>query len=133
MMHHQPVPPGREHGFVNRIGMLPEHSTRVFDLLAAHPQVAGMLIGHTHRNRIRRYEQCPHVPFIEVHCAKDYPGGWAHYRLFDDGHFRQEARRTNSARALEHASRCREFFDGGYRRFALGSLGERSFISGLPA
>ncbi len=133
MMHHQPVPPGREHGFVNRIGMLPEHSTRVFDLLAAHPQVAGMLIGHTHRNRIRRYAQCPHVPFIEVHCAKDYPGGWAHYRLFDDGHFRQEARRTNSARALEHASRCREFFDGGYRRFALGSLGERSFVSGLPA
>ena len=62
--------------------------------------------------------------------AKDYPGGWAHYRLFDDGHFRQEARRTASARALEHAARCREFFDGGYRRFALGSLGERSFSSG---
>lgn len=133
MTHHQPVPPGRENGFVNRIGMLPEHSVRVFDLLARHPQVAATLIGHTHRNRVRHYPECPHVPFIEVHCAKDYPGGWAHYRLFDDGHFRQEARRTGSSRALEHAGRCRDFFDGGYRRFALGSLGERSYHSPVRA
>ena len=129
MTHHQPVPPGREKGFVNRIGMLPEHSVRIFDLLSRHPQVAGVLIGHTHRNRIRTYPECPHVPFIEVHCAKDYPGGWAHYRLFDDGHFRQEVRRTPSTRALEHSAKCRDFFDGGYRRFALGSLGERSYTS----
>jgi predicted phosphodiesterase len=131
MTHHQPVPPGREQGFVNRIGMLPEHSVRVFELLQSHPQVAAVLIGHTHRNRIRRYPDCPHVPFVEIHCAKDYPGGWAHYRLFDDGHFRQEVRRTSSARALEHATRCRDFFDGGYRRFSLGTLAERSFTSGL--
>ncbi|MBW2280799.1 MAG: metallophosphoesterase [Deltaproteobacteria bacterium] len=129
MTHHQPVPPGREGGFVNRIGMLPAHSVRVFDLLSRHPQVAAMLIGHTHRNRIRRYPECPHVPFVEIHCTKDYPGGWAHYRLFEDGHFRQEARRTSTARALEHSGACRDFFDGGYRRFSLGSLGERSFSS----
>ena len=32
-------------------------------------------------------------------------------------------RRTSSARALAHSTRCRDFFDGGYRDFALGTLG----------
>jgi hypothetical protein len=70
------------------------------------------------------------VPFIEVNCTKDYPGGWAHYRLFADGSFRQQVRRTSSARALAHSSRCREAFRGLYRNFALGSLGQRSFVAG---
>ena len=129
MTHHQPVPPGRDKGMVNRIGLNPAHSVRIFDLLEQHPQVRAMLIGHTHRNRTRIYSQCPHVPFIEINCTKDYPGGWAHYRLFEDGHFRQEVRRTPSERALAHSTLCSSFFDGGYRRFSLGSLSERSFIS----
>jgi hypothetical protein len=29
-------------------------------------------------------------------------------------------------RALEHSDRCRHLFGGGYRRFTLGSLAERS-------
>ena len=63
------------------------------------------------------------MPFIEVNCTKDYPGGFAHYRLFEDGSFRQEVRRTGSARALAHSTRCRDFFRGGYRDFALGLAG----------
>ncbi len=64
---------------------------------------------------------------------KDYPGGFAHYRIFDDGHFRQEVRRTTSQRALAHSTRCRDFFRGGYRRFALGPLEMRSFVAGGSA
>jgi hypothetical protein len=79
---------------------------------------------------VRRYPASGATPFIEVHCTKDYPGGWAHYRLFEDGSFRQEVRRTGSARALEHSTRCSEMFGGGYRRFALGGLETRSFASG---
>ena len=89
-----------------------------------------MLIGHTHRNRVRRHPAPGRVPFAEVHCTKDYPGGWAHYRLFEDGSFRQEVRRTSSERALAHSTRCRDFFRGGYRDFALGPLGARSFVAG---
>ena len=89
-----------------------------------------MLIGHTHRNRVRRYPASGAIPFIEVNCTKDYPGGCAHYQLFDDGTFRQEVRRTSSARALAHSTRCRDFFDGGYRDFALGTLEARSFVAG---
>lgn len=59
----------------------------------------------------------------------DYPGGFAHYRLFEDGSFLQEVRRTSSERALAHSTRCRDFFRGGYRSFSLGPLPARSFVA----
>jgi len=130
LMHHQPVPPQFSQRFPNRIGMRPEHSLRLLDLIGQHPQVRGVLIGHTHRNRVRRYPQSGATPFVEVNCTKDYPGGWAHYRLYNDGSFRQEVRRTSSERALAHSARCRDFFNGGYRDFVLGSLENRCFSTG---
>jgi hypothetical protein len=133
LMHHHPVPPEHADSYPNTIGINPLHSLRLFDLIGRHPQVKGVLIGHTHRNRVRRHPAAGATPFIEVNCSKDYPGGWAHYRLFEDGSFRQEVRRTGSARALEHSTRCRDLFGGGYRRFALGSLEARSFVAGGAA
>ena len=65
--------------------------------------------------------------FVEVNNPKDYPGGFAHYRLFEDGSFQQEVRRTPSRRALLHSTRCRALFQGGYQHFALGTLEERSY------
>jgi hypothetical protein len=130
LMHHQPVPPEHADSYPNTIGIRPEHSLRFYSLLGGHPQVKGVLIGHTHRNRVRRHPLSGPVPFVEVNCTKDYPGGWAHYRLFADGSFRQEVRRTSSPRALAHSSRCREAFRGLYRNFALGPLGQRSFVVG---
>ena len=130
LMHHQPVPPEHADSYPNTIGIRPEHSLPLFALLGKQPQLRGVLIGHTHRNRVRRYRECGRLPFIEVNCTKDYPGGYALYRLFEDGSFRQEVRRTGSARALAHSSRCRDFFRGGYRDFALGALAQRSFVAG---
>lgn len=128
-MHHQPVPPEHRNTFTNRIGILSEHSLRLFDLIGKNPQISAVLIGHTHQNRVRRYPTAGSVPFVEINCVKDYPGGFAHYRLYDDGSFRQEVRRTSSERALAHSTRCSGFFKGGYRHFALGSLAERSFVA----
>ncbi len=127
MMHHQPVPPEHRDSYPNSIGMEPADSIALFDLLARHPQLRGVLIGHTHRNRVRRYAATGPLPFIEVQCTKDYPGGFGHYTLYEDGSFRQEVRRTSSERALAHSTRCRDFFRGGYRIFSLGTLAERSF------
>jgi predicted phosphodiesterase len=129
LMHHHPVPPEHADRYPNTIGLRPEHSLRLFDLIGCHPQVRGVLIGHTHRNRMRRYPASGPVPFVEVNCTKDYPGGWAHYRLFEDGSFRQEVRRTSTPRALEHSTRCRHCFRGFYRDFALGDLDTRSFAT----
>ncbi|MBM4266333.1 MAG: hypothetical protein FJ144_06950 [Deltaproteobacteria bacterium] len=128
-MHHQPVPPERRHTYPNTIGVRPEDSVPFYELIGRHPQVRAVLIGHTHRNRVRFHPAAGTTPFVEVNCVKDYPGGFAHYRLFEDGHFRQEVKRTSSGRALAHSTRCRGFFAGGYRTFALGSLAERSFVS----
>ena len=130
LMHHQPVPPEKRDSYPNSIGLLPEHSVPFFDLIGANPQVKGVLIGHTHRNRVRRYRAAGDAPFVEVNCTKDYPGGWAHYELFEDGSFRQEVRRTGTARALAHSTRCRDCFKGMYRYFSLGALEERSFVAG---
>ena len=132
LMHHQPVPPEHRDRYPNSIGMQPEHSLRFFDLIGASPHVRGVLIGHTHRNRVRRYRAAGAVPFVEVNCTKDYPGGWAHYELYEDGSFRQEVRRTATPRALAHSTRCRHCFRGFYRDFALGTLEERSFVAGAP-
>jgi hypothetical protein len=129
-MHHQPVPPQHADSYPNTIGIKPAHSMPLFDVIGANPQVRAVLIGHTHRNRVRRYAPSGAVPFIEVNCTKDYPGGFGHYRLFDDGSFRQQVHRTPTPRALAHSTRCATFFQGGYRRFALGSLDSRSFVVG---
>jgi hypothetical protein len=128
-MHHHPVPPERRHEYPNSIGLDPEDSMALCDLVGRHPQVRGALIGHTHRNRIRHYLGSGSVPWVEVNCTKDYPGGWSHYRLFDDGSFRQEVRRTPSERAMRHSSRCRGFFNGFYKHFSLGGLPQRSFAT----
>ncbi len=130
LTHHQPVPPEHAGSYPNSIGIIPEHSTRIFDLLGRNPQVQGVLIGHTHRNRLRRYPASGEIPFVEVNCVKDYPGGFAVYELYDDGTFRQEVRRTSTARALAHSTRCRDFFKGGYRDFALGTLADRCWVAG---
>jgi hypothetical protein len=128
-MHHQPVPPENRRSYPNSIGLVPEDSVPFYELIGAHPQVRAVLIGHTHRNRVRTYPASGATPFVEVNCVKDYPGGFGLYRLFEDGHFRQEVRRTSTARALAHSTRCRDFFAGGYRDFALGPLSSRSFAS----
>jgi hypothetical protein len=127
--HHQPVPPEHRGSYPNSIGMDPNDSLALFDVLTAAPHVKAMLIGHTHRNRVRRYPQAGSIPFVEVNNPKDYPSGFAHYRLFEDGSFRQEVRRTPSERALLHSTRCRSLFGGGYQHFTLGSLEERSYVA----
>ncbi|MDH3687643.1 MAG: metallophosphoesterase [Myxococcales bacterium] len=132
LMHHHPVPPEFIDRYPNSIGIRPEHSLAMFDLVGRFPSVRGVLIGHTHRNRLRRYERSGSVPWIEVNCTKDYPGGWGHYRLYEDGSFRQEVRRTSSERALSHSTKCSGFFNGGYRMFSLGSLEQRSFTIPAP-
>lgn len=130
LMHHHVVPPEFASGPINNIGIQPDDTLRLFSTLARHDHLVGVLVGHTHRNRARRYGRVPHVAFAEVCCTKDYPGGWGHYRLFADGTFRQEVRRISTPTALAHSLRCGRMFDGKYRRFAIGRMTDRCFVAG---
>ena len=129
LMHHQPVPPEHADGYPNSIGIKPEDSLRLFEAVGNCSSVKGVLIGHTHRNRVRYRPESKNVPWAEVANSKDYPGAFAHYRLFEDGSFRQEVRRISSERALAHSTRCSNLFNGMYRHFALGPLEARSFVA----
>ena len=130
VMHHQPVPPAHRDGYPNSIGLLPEDSVRLFAITRRHPSLRAVLIGHTHRNRVRRYAEAGDAPFAETSNSKDYPGSFTHYRLFEDGSFHQEVRRIATPRALAHSTRCRDLFQGLYRNFTLGSLADRCFAVG---
>ena len=38
------------------------------------------------RNHVVRDPRGRDVPFVEVACAKDYPGAWAEYRIYEGGY-----------------------------------------------
>jgi predicted phosphodiesterase len=54
--------------------------------IAAHPNVVGVLSGHTHRNWITPSVLAPGVPFVETAASKEYPGGYTIYKVFTGGY-----------------------------------------------
>ncbi len=66
-------------------------------MIAGRENIVGYLAGHTHTNRVIRYGPTGAVPFVEVACAKDYPGAWAEYRIYEGG-YTQVMRRVAAPR-----------------------------------
>ncbi len=128
LMHHQLVLHGDCRSRPDSIGLRREDSLRLVGLLRDHAQVRGILSGHSHRNRVQYHPALDGVPLVEVCATKDYPGAYAHYRLFADGSFRQEVRRIASRRALRHSEHCRGLPPAGPEA-VLGPLWARSFAS----
>ena len=133
MAHHFPWSPDagtRPDGY---FGIHPDASERLVDLIARRPSITGCFAGHSHRNRVRHFSAAPSVPFVEVACAKDYPGTWAEYRVYEGG-ILQVHHRTSTPDALAWSERCRGLYaDFGvdYAPFALGTIGDHSFT--IPA
>jgi hypothetical protein len=107
-------------------GITPDDSEALADVVTRHENIRGFFAGHTHRNRIRRYERVRNVPFVEVACTKDYPGAWAEYRVYEGG-YTQVVRRVTEADAFDWAELTRGMFLGLYTDYALGPLEERCF------
>jgi predicted phosphodiesterase len=95
-------------------------------LLDRRPNVVAWLAGHTHTNRVVHHPRVREVPFAEVNCAKDYPGAWAEYRMYEGG-FTQVLRRVQRPDARAWSERARAMFQGHYRDLVLGALGDRCF------
>jgi hypothetical protein len=95
-------------------------------LVAGRENIVGYLAGHTHTNRVVRYPLTGDVPFVEVACAKDYPGAWAEYRVYEGG-YTQVMRRVAARAAREWSELGRTMIQGIYRDLVLGTLADRCF------
>jgi 3',5'-cyclic AMP phosphodiesterase CpdA len=103
-----------------------EGSAALIEVVKRRERIAGYFAGHTHTNRVRRYERARNMPFVEVACGKDYPGAWAEYRVFEGG-YTQVVRRISTPDALAWSERCRHMIQGIYRDLVLGTIDDRCF------
>ncbi|MGQ0825616.1 MAG: metallophosphoesterase [Actinomycetota bacterium] len=125
--HHHPWDPGAHERSEHYFGINPDDSEALCAAIARHDSIAGYFAGHTHRNRVRRFEEARSVPIVEIACVKDYPGAWAEYRVYEGGYV-QLARRIATRAALEWTEKTRRMFAGLYRDYALGTLDDRCFV-----
>ncbi len=107
-------------------GINPDDSEALAEVIARRENIAGYFSGHTHRNRVRRFPHARNVPFVEVACTKDYPGGWGEYRVYEGG-YTQMMRRAAARDAMAWTEKTRGMFAGLYRDYALGPLADRCF------
>jgi Icc protein len=126
--HHHPWAPGSRSRSVDYFGIDPDSSEALVEVVARRPEICGYFAGHTHRNRVRRFEATGEVPWVEVACVKDFPGTWAEYRVFEGG-ILQIHRRISTPEALEWSETCRGLYEGvlDYPAYALGTLADRCF------
>ncbi|MCB0964311.1 MAG: metallophosphoesterase, partial [Acidimicrobiales bacterium] len=99
-------------------------------VVARRPAIRGYFAGHTHRNRVRRFDDTGDVPWVEVASVKDYPGSWAEYRIHEGG-IVQVHRRASSSEALAWTEQTRGMYSGLYGWYAFGQLEDRCFA--IPA
>jgi len=125
--HHHPWNPASPERNEHYFGINPDDSEALCAVVDRRPAIAGYFAGHTHRNRVRRFDAARRVPIVEVACVKDYPGAWAEYRVHEGGYV-QLVRRIATSDALAWTERTRHMFAGLYRDYALGELGERCFV-----
>ncbi len=123
--HHHPWEPGSEDRNADYFGVNPNDSEALVKVMDRNPSIAGYFAGHTHRNRVRHFGGVG-IPIVEVSAAKDYPGAWAEYRVYEGG-YTQMVRRIAAPAALDWTERTREMFLGLYRDYALGGLADRCF------
>ncbi|MGH9135724.1 MAG: metallophosphoesterase family protein [Acidimicrobiales bacterium] len=122
--HHHPWDPGAAQRPPDYFGINPDDSERLVEVVARRPSIVGYLAGHTHRNRVRRFDAAGGVPWVEVACVKDFPGTWAEYRVFEGGVL-QVHRRLAAPGALAWSERCRALFGGAYPAYAFGTVDDR--------
>jgi 3',5'-cyclic-AMP phosphodiesterase len=126
--HHPVWDPGRDQRTDGSQWISPEDSARLVDVVARHPSITCYLAGHTHRNRCHRIGG---VPFVEVACVKDFPGGWAEYRVHERG-IVQVFHRAAAPAAIAWAETTRSMFSGYYGPYAMGALEDRAFVIAVP-
>jgi Icc protein len=124
--HHHPWDPSSAERKDNYFGINPDDSEALCGVIDRCEAIGGYFAGHTHRNRVRRFDAARNVPIVEIACVKDYPGAWAEYRIHEGG-YTQLVRRISAPAAMAWTEKTRGMFAGLYRDYALGAQSDRSF------
>lgn len=124
--HHHPWDPASNERPAGYFGIVPDSSEKLVATVAAHDRIRGYFAGHTHRNRRRTFVATGDVPYVEVACAKDYPGAWAEYQVYEGG-ILQIMHRISTPEALDWTERTRSMFFGAYPQYSFGDLDDRCF------
>ena len=124
--HHHAWSPASTTREPSYFGINPDDSEQLIEVFARRPALVGYFAGHTHRNRVRRFDATGDVPWVEVACVKDFPGAWAEYRVFEGG-ILQVHRRISTPEALDWTERTRAMFGGLYPAYSFGDLTDRCF------
>jgi 3',5'-cyclic AMP phosphodiesterase CpdA len=103
-----------------------DDSAALADVVRRRESISGYFAGHTHSNRVFRFDRARRVPFVEVACTKDYPGAWAEYRIYEGG-YTQVMRRIADPEASAWSERARTMIQGIYRDLVLGGIDDRCF------
>lgn len=109
-----------------RYGLPAADHEALLSVFTRRENVAGYFAGHTHTNRVVRDPRGRDVPCVEVACAKDYPGAWAEYRIYEGG-YTQVMHRVGAPAARAWSERARGMIQGVYRDLVLGTIDDRCF------
>jgi 3',5'-cyclic AMP phosphodiesterase CpdA len=107
-------------------GILAEDYESLLDVLVRRENIGGYLAGHTHTNHVLRDPRARGIPIVEVACAKDFPGAWAEYRVYEGG-YTQVMRRVAVPNARAWSEQARHMIQGIYRDLVLGTVADRCF------
>jgi 3',5'-cyclic-AMP phosphodiesterase len=114
-------------GAVEGSGLSKSSVQRLVEVVSRRTAIVGYFAGHTHRNKRRHLPETGAFPWAEVGCAKDFPGSWAEYRVFEGGILQVHRRTHSDPAAVAWSERCRSLYAGLYPRYALGSMEDRCF------
>ena len=110
-------------------GVPPQNGgTEFLDLVAANPQIVGVLQAHTHRNfDTYAIKAGNRTPFIENGTSKEYPGGYSVFSVYQGGYTRSYFRPSGCEFCREWTQTTRGEYFGLAQHYLLGSLGTRNF------
>lgn len=113
-------------------GVRPDDALRFRQVLARHPNTAGVYAGHTHRNQRSLATGTGTVPFFEGGAVKEYPGGYTTVRLYEGGYL-VNFWKTSSPDARAWSERSRGEYFGTAPNYQLGGLGDRNWSYAFDA
>lgn len=113
-------------------GLPQDEALKFRQLLAKHPNVAGVYAGHTHRNNLSRNVETGQLPYFEGGAVKEYPGGYTVVRLFEGGYL-ANFHKTRDPEARAWSERSRGEYLGLGPAYQLGALNERNWSYEIDA